>query len=143
MIMIRINGDILQRFSADGTEWEQSFCLDLKPNNCLQIEHYGKNYITDQMPDKYFELKKIFVNDVDLKHHVHRIKQTAYLPPWDSVGPPAHSLYLGHNGYLELNFDSPVNGWLQAVFGLTAETIHGQQTSRAVLSSVKQYFDLK
>lgn len=142
MIMIKINDIVVERFHADSSEWSGSFCVDVQSHNFLKIEHYGKNYITDQNPDKYFELKQVFINDVDLKHHLHKIKQTAYLPPWDTVGPPEHSLYLGHNGYLGLEFHSPVNSWLQTLFGITTETMHGQQTSRSVLNSVKKYFEI-
>jgi len=143
MIMIRINDDIVDRFHADSTEWSGHFDLDLLSSNVLKIEHYGKNYITDQTPDKYFELKQVFINDVNLKHHVYNFKQTAYLPPWDSDQPPAHSFYLGHNGYLAMNFNSPVNSWLQSLFGITTETMHGQSTTVAVLNNVKKYFNIQ
>jgi hypothetical protein len=140
--MIKINDNIVERFHADQSDWTGQFLVNLNDFNTLKIEHYGKNYITDQNPDKFFELKKIFINDVDIKHHVHKIKQTAYLPPWDTVAPPEHSLYLGHNGYLGLSFCSPVNSWLQELFGVSKETMHGQQTSRSVLDNVKKYFEI-
>lgn len=139
-VMIKINGVILARFQADNTTWTGDFDIELQQHNTLHIEHFGKNYITDSNPDKYFELVKIYVNDVDLKHHIHRIKQTAFLAPWDTEQPPSHSLYLGHNGYLELEFDSPVDAWIQNLFGITAETMHDQTSSRSVLEEVKKYF---
>lgn len=143
MIMIKINDVIVARFHADNTEWVGEFSVDLLSTNVLKIEHYGKNYITDQCPDKHFELKKVFINGVDLKHHIYRFKQTAYLPPWDTTEPPEHSFYLGHNGYLSMTIGSPINAWIQNLFGLTKETMHGQQTTVAVLNSVKKYFDIK
>jgi hypothetical protein len=142
MIMIKINDCIVDRFQADGSEWAGQIDADLLSSNVLKIEHYGKNYITDQNPDKYFELTKVYINEVDLKHHIYNFKQTAYLPPWDLVEPPDHSFYLGHNGYLSVKFNSPVNLWLRQLFGLTDETMHGQQTTQAVLDSVKKYFDM-
>lgn len=142
MIMIKINNKILERFEADSESWSGQFDLDLQDLNVLQIEHYGKNYITDQNPDKYFELLQVFINDVDLKHHVYNFKQTAYLPPWDTVYPPDHSFYLGHNGYLSLQFSAPVDQWISRLFGLTAETMHGQTTTREVLNRVKDFFEI-
>lgn len=144
MIMIKINDLIVDRFHADHTgEWSGEF--ECAPGSCniLKIEHYGKNYITDQTPDKYFELQKVFINQVDLKNNIHRFKQTAYLPPWDSVAPPDHSLYLGHNGYLSLPFESPVNQWIQKIFNLNSETMHGQTTTVEVLSQVKKFFEIE
>jgi hypothetical protein len=141
--MIKINDIVVDRFHADHTnEWSGEFKCNLNIRNVLKIEHYGKNYITDQNPDKYFELQKVFVNQVDLKNHIHKFKQTAYLPPWDSIEPPDHSLYLGHNGYLSLEFDSPVNSWIQKMFGLNSETMHGQATTVEVLTQVKNFFKI-
>lgn len=143
MIMIKINDTIVDRFHADqANEWNGEFKCNLDSHNVLKIEHYGKNYITDQSPDKYFELQKVFINQVDLKNHIYKFKQTAYLAPWDSVPPPDHSLYLGHNGYLGLLFESPVNSWLQKTFDLTSETMHGQSTTREVLLQVKNFFEI-
>lgn len=142
LIMIKINETVVDRFEANTTEWEKKFNLDLNENNILKIEHYGKNYLTDHNPDKYFELQKIFINDVDLKHHIHKFKQLAYLPPWDHEDPPEHSLYLGHNGILSLKFNSPVNQWIQYLFNINSDTMDGQQTTKVVLSQVKEYFNV-
>jgi hypothetical protein len=140
--MIKINDQILDRFEADSQSWAGEFDVDLLQTNTLKIEHYGKNYITDQTPDKYFELTKVFINEVDLKHHVYQFEQTAYLAPWDTVHPPHHSFYLGHNGYLSMQFSSPVDRWLQNLFGLTSETMHGQTTTQEVLTQVKTFFEI-
>jgi hypothetical protein len=139
-ILIKINHEIVSRFQADSTNWECVLEFDPKDTNRLQIEHYGKNYITDQRPDKYFELKRCYINDVDLKHHIHSFKQTAYLAPWDTDPPPSSSLYLGHNGYLELEFAAPVNNWIKKMFNVSNDTMHGQHTTRKTLIEVKQYF---
>lgn len=141
LIMIKINDIIMDRFCADSTEWHGTHSFDLSTDNSLTIEHYGKNYITDSAPDKYFELAQVFINDVDLKHHVHGIRQTAYLPPWDTTQPPDHSLYLGHNGYLALPFQAPVNNWIQQLFGIHAHTMHGQATTQQALVDTKKFFD--
>lgn len=138
--MIIINDQIIGRFEANQSEWQCECEMLLADTNVLKIEHYGKNYTTDSDPDKYFELQRCWVNGVDLKHHLHRFQQTAYLAPWDDTSPPAHSLYLGHNGYLLLNFDAPVNQWIQTIFGVNQDTMHGQSTTRAVLEDVKQSF---
>jgi hypothetical protein len=138
--MIKINHVILARFQADSNLWQGVLEFDSKDINLLQIEHYGKNYITDQSPDKHFELQRCWINDVDLKHHIHRFNQTAYLAPWDTVPPPPGSLYLGHNGYLELEFQTPVNNWIKKMFNVSSDTMHGQHTTRETLNEVKQYF---
>ena len=140
MIMIKIDHKIVARFEANDTEWSGEFTI----NNAtlIQIEHYGKNYITDQVPDKFFELEKIWINEVDLKHHIHKFKQTAYLPTWDHEEPPETSLYLGHNGYLALEFTSPVDNWIKRLFNINNETMDGQQSTRQVLDQVKQYFSI-
>jgi hypothetical protein len=141
-IMIKINDQVVARFCAETTMWNGEFIVRLEESNTLKIEHYGKNYKTDQNPDRYFELEKIYINDVDLKYHIHRFKQTAFLAPWDIENPPEHSLYLGHNGYLCLEFGSPVDQWIQQLFGVTPETMHGQSTTREVLEKTKQYFGI-
>jgi len=142
LIMIKINEAVVARFEADCTEWADEFDMVLNSVNTLKIEHFGKNYLTDHTPDKFFELQKVFINEVDLKHHVYLVKQTAFLPPWDSVGPPDHSFYLGHNGFLSLEFTSPVNQWIQRLFNIDNKTMHGQQTTVEVLEQVKNYFEL-
>jgi hypothetical protein len=140
--MIRMNDDIIDRFQADQDQWQHDIPIRTSSTNVFKIEHYGKNYHTDSSPDKYFELTKCFLNGVDLKHHLHRFRQTAFLPPWDRVSPPEHSLYLGHNGYLMLQFASPVNAWIQGLFGIDSNTMHGQSTTRDVLDDVKRFFQL-
>jgi hypothetical protein len=139
--MIKINGTIVDRFQADNSTWSGEFNIDPVNHNTLHVEHYGKNYITDSIPDKYFELLKIYINDVDLKHHIYRLQQTAFLAPWDHEQPPTHSLYLGHNGYLELEFASPIDQWIQSLFNLTEETMHDQTSSKSILQEVKKYFE--
>jgi len=138
--MLKINDIIVDRFCADSTEWQCTHSFDCFADNVLKIEHYGKNYVTDSVPDRYFELVRMHVNDVDLKHHLYNCRQTAYLPPWDTQHPPEQSLYLGHNGYLELRFSSPVNAWIQSLFGINNRTMHGQATTREVLADVKDFF---
>lgn len=142
LIMIKVNDVIIDRFEANSTTWEKEFMLDLQDRNDLKIEHYGKNYLLDNNPDKYFELHKIYFNEVDLKYHIHQFKQLAYLPPWDTVGPPEHSLYLGHNGVLLLNFSSPIDSWIQGLFNINDKTMDGQQTTKAVLQHIKAYFNV-
>jgi hypothetical protein len=142
MIMIKLNDSIVDRFEAGSTEWTGQFEFVPTELNTLQIEHYGKNYITDSNPDKFFHLEKIWINDVDLKRHIQLLKQTAYLPPWDTEGPPDYSHYLGHNGYLELKFTAPVDLWIKKVFNISTATMDGQESTRKVLSDVKKFFEL-
>ena len=142
LIMIKINDNIIDRIEANSSSWEGAASLNLTSKNTLKIEHYGKNHLTDSNPDKYFELSKIYINDVDLKHHIHKFRQIAYLPPWDNVFPPEDSLYLGHNGTLILEFTSPTDKWIQNLFNINNETMDGQQTTREVLAQIKEYFNV-
>jgi len=141
LMMVTVGDVVLSRFQADQTSWQQEFAVPAAQEHSLKIWHYGKNYITDHTPDKFFHLEKIWINGVDLRDHMGLIKQTAFIAPWDQVSPPSHSLYLGHNGYLELKFATPVVPWIQNLFKLNRDTMHGQQTTREVLNSVKDYFD--
>lgn len=140
-MMIKVDDDIIANFEANASSWEGEFTTD-KENFILKIEHYGKNYTTDHSPDKYFKLKKIFINDVDLKHHIHKIKQRTFTPPWDTPVDDNNNLYLGHNGYLYINLTSPVDSWIKILFNVTSETMHGQSTTKEVLNEIKKYFDV-
>jgi hypothetical protein len=142
LIMIKVNEVIVDRFEANSSTWEGTALLKPAQINTLKIEHYGKNYLTDSDPDKYFELSKIYINDVDLKHHIHKFKQIVYLPPWDDVSPPQDSLYLGHNGTLILEFTSPIDKWIQNLFNMNSNTMDGQQTTREILAQIKEFFNV-
>jgi hypothetical protein len=142
LMMITMDDVVIDRFEANDTNWQALIPVHAHGEHSLRIWHYGKNYITDQQPDKFFLLEKMWINDVDLKHHLSRLQQTAFIAPWDQEPPPAHSLYLGHEGYIELRFRSPVMAWIQELFGAAGnDTMHGQKTTREVLQSVKHYFD--
>jgi len=140
LIRVTINDSVVDVFEANGTEWTRDSKLKLKKINSLKIWHFGKNYHVDHGPDKFFELQKAYINGVDLKHHIHRFQQHAFLPPWDKEIPVVNGLYLGHEGYLELRFSSPVNAWIQDLFGIQDTTIHGQQTTLECLENIKKHF---
>lgn len=138
-IRVWINDTLIDSFEADQTTWETFVDVDLKGgNNSLRIEHYGKDLARESNPDKFFELEKCYINEVDLKHHIHKFRQIANV----DNPPPEHSHYLGHNGYLEIKFDSPVDLWIKRLFNVHTDTMHGQQTTREVLEEVKQFFGL-
>lgn len=141
MMAVVVNDVFVKSLLGDSSEYECVIPVS-KGTNSLRLMHFGKNYFTDCDPDKFFQLEKVWINDVDLKHHIHQFQQTAFLPPWDSEPPPVHSLYLGHNGYLELKFESPVNSWIQTLFGVSQDTMHGQQTTMQVLEDIKNYFNI-
>lgn len=139
--MVTVDDMVIDRFQADQTTWHGEVQIPSHRDHCLKIWHYGKNYIMDQQPDKFFHLQKLWINGIDLRDHLHLLSQTAFIAPWDRESPPSHSLYLGHEGYLELKFRSPVTPWIQSLFNLNSETMHGQKTTRQVLDSVKRYFE--
>lgn len=142
LIMVTVNDMIVDRFVADSNKWQGEFSGELLDKNFFRIWHFGKNYHIDHAPDKFFQLEKFYINGVDLKHHIHRFRQTAFLPPWDNEPPPNDSLYLGHEGYIELEFGGPINPWIKKIFNINEQTMHGQQTTRDVLNDVKKFFDL-
>ena len=139
-----INNQLIGEFEANSDLWEISVDINLKEhNNSLRLEHYGKNLANESNPDKFFELIKCYINEVDLKYHIHKFRQHADVPKDDSSQPPEHSHYLGHNGYLEINFDSPVDDWIRKLFNVHTDTMDGQSTTRKVLEETKEYFGIK
>jgi len=129
---------IVANFEANTDSIEFPVVPGNKLTSCLRLEHYGKNYITDK---KYIEAKKIYINNIDLEHIVWDGVQVATLPPWDKNNPVMPgNLYLGHNGYIEWTFKNPLLKDIQHRLNKGVPQINGQETSRAVLEEMKQYF---
>lgn len=113
-------------------------------NHVIEIVHYGKNYITDT--DTYFELQKLYINQVDIKEELWNFVQHPDIPPWDEWHIDNDSikwknnLYLGHNGKLVYNkFTTPSIPWFHHHFS----TIHqpkGMTTDNDLLQSMKEEF---
>jgi hypothetical protein len=78
----------------------------------LKVLHYGKNMKTDV--DRFIEIEKIFLNDIDLKNMIWETTQIAELPKWQNSKDFEwrSNLYLGHNAYIEYNLESPIIDFL-------------------------------
>lgn len=93
------------------------FSLPAKNLNCLVLEHYGKSFGINGrwdtesngdviVRDRAVKLIKLELNDVNI------IK---YITRWPLVTDQGESMptdYLGHNGQITINFNSPVYDWI-------------------------------
>lgn len=129
MINKEANGQIFE-FTVD----------DFLDTNTLAFEHYGKNHVIDN--DKFFQIDKIFINNVDLCHITQECKFDAIMPPWeeqDSIEIIGNT-YMGWNGKLVYTFENPIMLDIQKRLGRTVTQMEGQETSRDVLNHMKNYF---
>lgn len=115
-------------------------------NHVIEIQHYGKNYFTD---DKSFELKKIKINDIDLNYEIFQFVQYPDLPPWENwhndLEPIAwkNNLHLGHNGKIVYNnFSTPSVEWFKKTFVNTYQPA-SMQSSKQILETAKDFFNKK
>lgn len=139
MCEIRWDDVTVKRFEANVDTVE--FKIQQDPDSShsvLQFHHYGINHHRD---DKWVEVKQIFINNIDLQHITWDGIQHAFIPPWDDHDPTMPgNLYLGYNGYIEWQFENPLLLDIQKRLGRTVKQIHGQETTRAVLEEIKEYF---
>lgn len=133
------NGSTVKRFEANVDSIEFTIVQDPQAiESVLQLHHYGINHHRD---DKWVEVKKIYINNIDLQHITWDGVQRAFIPPWDNVDPVMPgNLYLGYNGHIEWRFENPILLDIQKRLGRTVKQIHGQETTRAVLDEVKNFF---
>jgi len=108
---ILVNGKILEEFVASGTHHIFSFVVSNGPF-VLRFVHYGKDM--KKQVDKFIEFEKIYFNDVDLKNIIWDTTQVPDLPIWQNKEDYEwkSNLYLGHNGYIEYKFRSPIIDYL-------------------------------
>lgn len=112
-------------------------------NHCIEICHYGKNYITDV--DKSFTLERLKINDVDVKYEIFKFCQYPDLPPWDSWNDNnqpiswENNLHLGHNGKLIFKeFSTPSVDWFKERFVHVYQPV-GMQSSQSILDLAKEF----
>ena len=110
----------------------------------IEIVHYGKNYNTDS--DTYFELQKLYINEVDIKNEIYNCIQYPDLPPWEEwhnnndVIKWKNNLYLGHNGKLVYNeFTTPSVPWYHQKFSKVHQPV-GMTSSKDILEEIKKGF---
>lgn len=134
------NNNTVKRFEANVDSVEFTIVQDPTAlESILQFHHYGINHHRD---DKWVEVKKIYINNIDLQHITWDGVQRAFIPPWDNGIDPVMpgNLYLGYNGHIEWRFKNPLLLDIQQRLGKTVKQIHGQETTRAVLDEVKEFF---
>ena len=139
MCEIRWNSETVKRFEANVDVIEFAVMQDTESDqSVLEFHHYGINHHRD---NKWVEIKQIFINNIDLQHITWDGVQYAFIPPWDNVNPVMPgNLYLGYNGYITWQFDNPILLDIQKRLGKTVQQIQGQETTRAVLNEIKDYF---
>jgi len=142
LIRFLINDELVDSFEAKSNLYEIKYKFTDGPQK-ITIEHYGKNYITDSNPDKFFELVDIYFDNLNLENLKYNFIQTPLLPPWDKqIEKIVGNLYLGHNGKLDLNFEYPIHVWMKKKFGREVSPINNQQTTKEMLFLAKKKFNL-
>lgn len=139
MCEIRWNNKTVKRFEANVDVVEFTVVQDIQAeNSVLEFHHYGINHHRD---NKWVEVKQIFINNIDLQHITWDGVQRAFIPPWDDIDPVMPgNLYLGYNGYITWKFENPILLDIQRRLNRTVKQIQGQETTRAVLNEIKDYF---
>jgi len=142
LMAISCNHQWIDSFEANKNSYTATVSVEPGPVH-FEIEHWGKNPITDCDPDKFFELVDIKLNDLYcpmlLKNSVQHIKPT----PWNPklIALPGNN-YLGHNSTLVITWSSPFNQWVQTSFDIQHRPIQGQETTREVLEQAKNFFKI-
>ena len=137
---ILINGKKQCEFTGNSDYFEFPFQVDTK-NFTFTIEHFGKDIKRE--PDKFIEIKKIYFNDIDIKNMVWDTVQIPKLPKWQNYNDFnwKGNLYLGHNGSISYNLQSPIVGFLFDYHQPSSKT--QQKTlvkSNEYLKEIKNYF---
>lgn len=137
---VLVNDKIVHEFIGDKKEVSFSFEVLSGPFN-LKILHYGKNMKREI--NKFIEIKKIFLNDVDLKNMIWDTVQVPELPEWqDSKDFDWRSnLYLGHNGYIDYKLKSPIIDFLLEYHTYGVKTSSNMNSyDMNLLYEMKDYF---
>ena len=136
---IKVNDRLIKKFKAKGDHTEFSFVSSYK-KIYLKIEMTGKN---EREVSKYFELKKIFLNDIDIKNMIWNTTQVPNVSEkikkkykWEG------NLYIGHNGYIEYTFESPIIEFLFNYHQPKNKVSSGMETKdKNLLQDMKKYFE--
>lgn len=139
MCQIDWNGRCVQSFEANVNN--VSFTISQDPTlevNVLRFHHYGINHHRD---NKWVEVKRLWVNGVDLESITWEATQFAFIPPWDDQDNVMQgNLYLGYNGYIEWKFGNPILSDIQDRLNKGVKQIDKQETTREVLDQMKNLF---
>ena len=137
---VYVNDNIVHTFTASGREESFNFTVNQGSFN-LKIMQYGKDMKREI--NKFVEIKKIFLNDVDLKNMIWDTIQVPELPEWqDSKDFDWRSnLYLGHNGYIDYNLKSPIIHFLLEYHTYGVKTSSNMNSyDMNLLYEMKDYF---
>ena len=108
---VLVNGKVVHDFLGDNVSESFNFYVD---NGIFKfrILHYGKDMKRESK--KFLEVKKICFNDIDLKNMLWETTQVPEIPAWQRQSDFKWdaNLYLGHNGYIEYDMQSPIVNFL-------------------------------
>jgi hypothetical protein len=141
LVRILFNSEIVANFEANENQVEFTVQQDPTPENIstLVVEHYGKNYHND---DNFFQVEKVYINNIDFGKILWEGVQHQVLPPWDSHLNDCDfgNMHLGHNGQIVWSFKNPILFDIQDRLDKQVKQISGQDTTREVLNQVKKFF---
>lgn len=147
LIKILVNGKVYANLQIDNNDPIIVECNLDDQKHQIEIVHYGKNYIVDG--NRSFELKKLLINDVDIKHEIFNFVQIPDLPPWENWhtnnNPTVwvNNLHLGHNGKIVYtDFETPSINWFKKKF-VNVYMPAGMQSSNDVLDLAKKFINEK
>lgn len=143
LISIAYNHQWVDSFEANSNIYCKEFLVH-HGEVYLEIEHWGKNPITDSNPDKFFQLLNVKINGLYCSTLLENSYQTIKPTPWNPHLVTLRSnTYLGHNGSLILHWASPFDQWVQQTSRVDYQPIQGQHTTREVLEQAKKFFKIQ
>lgn len=106
-VKILVNGKKVHEFIGNAEEETLNFSV-ASGDFTFRIVHYGKDMKREV--NKFFEVKNIYFNDIDIKGLIWETTQVAELPSWQKQDDFnwKSNLYLGHNAYLDYKLQSPI-----------------------------------
>ena len=138
-IKIKVNDRVIKKFVAVDDHIEFEF-VSFDKKIIFKIQMTGKD---EKDVSKYFELKKIFFNDIDIKNMIWNTTQVPVVSESVFQKYKWHgNLFLGHNGYIEYNFESPIMDFLFDYHQPLTKVSSGMETNDTnLLNEMKLYFE--
>jgi hypothetical protein len=144
LIKFVVDGKIYNNLEIKSNDTITIECDLNNGNHCIEIYHYGKNYITDG--NRSFELLGLKINKIDIKYEIFKFCQYPDLPPWEDWNNDQpvtwpNNLHLGHNGKLVFaEFSTPSVNWFREKFVQVYQPL-GMQSSQSVLDLAKEFIE--
>jgi hypothetical protein len=137
---ILINQEKQFTFTGDSNFYE--FTFKVNPGDFIfTIEHFGKNM--KKQANRFIEIKKIFLNDIDIKGMIWETVQMPELPSWQNYNDFnwQGNLYLGHNATISYKFHSPIIDFLFGYHQPTTKVSQGMSSENSsFMLEMKNYF---